>query len=146
MLLHTMQGMPKGLILPELFGMYIRLSGLGWYPRCWRRPMAFAFWLDMVQISPSTPELLQAQVLVEYRWQNTGLGPDCSVPTATYATSCRNPPNRTGAFQRIRLSSNRGVMAPSVNVIYASSSEDALHEGHHGRFGRAPTSCDDVQP
>src|SRR5260370_22458162 len=51
-----------------------------------------------------TPELLQAQVLVGYRWQNIGLGPVDSVPTATEATSCRNFPNRTGAFQRIRLS------------------------------------------
>ena len=42
-----------------------------------------------------TPELLQAQVLVGYQWQNIGLGPDDSVPTATEATSCRNLPNRT---------------------------------------------------
>ena len=52
-----------------------------------------------------TPELLQAQVLVGYQWQNIGLGPDDSVPTATEATSCRNPPNRTCEFPGIRLSS-----------------------------------------
>jgi hypothetical protein len=58
-----------------------------------------------------TPELLQAQVLVGYRWQNIGLGPDDSVPTVTEATSCRNFPNRTGPFQGIRLS--RQVVIPS---------------------------------
>src|SRR5260370_24979566 len=51
-----------------------------------------------------TPELLQAQVLVGYRWQNIGLGPDDSVPTATEATSCRNFPNRAGYFRSTRLS------------------------------------------
>jgi len=39
-----------------------------------------------------TPEFLQAPVLVGYRWQNIGLGPVDSVPTATEATSCRNLP------------------------------------------------------
>ncbi len=57
-----------------------------------------------------TPELLQAQVLVGYRWQNIGLGPVDSVPTATEATSCRNLPNGTCAFQRIPLSSSTRLL------------------------------------
>ena len=65
-----------------------------------------------------TPELLQAQVLVGYRWQNIGLGPDDSVPTATEATSCRNFPNRAGTFQRTRLSRSLRLFNATLTMVY----------------------------
>ncbi len=74
-----------------------------------------------------TPGLLQAQVLVGYQWQNIGLGPDDSVPTATEATSCRNFPNCAGYFHSTRLS------RPETRVCLDRLSPDGSRPPPHGR-------------